>query len=317
VEDGRDVRGGYALKPHEWLVRGEPRIVTDWQGPITEAVLTRRYNTLGIRLMREMLKRYPLLYSWGHGGLEQPLLEMLRSLGWMLHRTPFCLRILRPARFLHRNAWLRGTPALRLALDVLAGSGAGALGIGALHAGLWLRGRRSAPATAEVVPRFEAWADALWERCRGEYAVVAARDAETMNALVPEQGWPPGLRLRVRRDGRDLGWAVVLDTQMQGDRRFGTCRVGSVVDCLASPADAEAVVGAGFRFLRERGVDLVISNQSHPAWLAGFAAHGFLLLRDRRVFAASPALRDLLQPVEQALAGLHLTNMDGHGPMRL
>jgi hypothetical protein len=134
---------------------------------------------------------------------------------------------------------------------------------------------------------------------------------------VPEQGWPPGLRLRVRRDGRDLGWAVVLDTQMQGDRRFGTCRVGSVVDCLASPADAEAVVGAGFRFLRERGVDLVISNQSHPAWLAGFAAHGFLLLRDRRVFAASPALRDLLQPVEQALAGLHLTNMDGHGPMRL
>ncbi|NNL67905.1 MAG: hypothetical protein HKP30_16775, partial [Myxococcales bacterium] len=318
VEGEDEVRGGYALKPHEWTVRGESHLVTDWQGPITEAVVNRRYNTLGIRLLREMLKQYPLLYSWGHGGLEQPMLEMLRSLGWLLHGTPFCLRVLKPVRFLRRNRYLRTTAARKLALDALAWSGAGSLGLRALHAGLGIGKQRSAPAEVEIVPRFEAWADALFERCKGAYVAIGARDADTMNALVPEgERWPPGIRLRVRRDGETIGWAIVLDTSMEDDRRFGTCRVGSVVDCLAHPDDAEAVVGAAFRHLRERGVDLVISNQSHPAWLAGFAAHGFHLVPERRVFAASPALRELLSPVEESLAGLHLTNMDGHGPMRL
>ena len=56
VEDSDVVRGGYALKPHEFLVRGEVRFVTDWQGPITEGILSRRYNTLGIRLMRKVVR---------------------------------------------------------------------------------------------------------------------------------------------------------------------------------------------------------------------------------------------------------------------
>ncbi len=320
VEEGGSepfVRGGYALKPHTWRLGGETDVVADWQGPITEGVLSRKFATLGIRLMREMQKQYPLLYSWGHGGLEQPMLEMLRRLGWLIHPTPFCLRVLRPARFLRHNTYLRTSPARRLALDALAFSGAGAIGLRAMHAGLALRGRRSAAAEAELVPEFGSWADDLWERCAPAYYGIAQRDAATMNLLVPEVGWPPGLRLRVTRGGETLGFAVVLDKQMESDRRFGNCRVGSIVDGLALPEHAEAVVGAAYRFLRARGVDLIMSNQSHPAWLDGFAAHGFALVQDRRFFAASPALRERFGPNEEGLAGLHLTNMDGHGPMLL
>jgi len=317
VEDGDTVRGAYALKPHEWWIHGAPREVSDWQGPVTEGLINRRYSALGLRLTREMLKQYPLLYSWGHGGLEQPMLQMLDKLGWLLHRTPFCVRIVKPFRFLRGNRFLRSSPSRGALLDAAAWSGAGSLGIRALHALRGVRGARAPRAHAEPFARFETWADELWQRCKGEYVALALRDAATMNALVSPQRWPTATSLRITRDGRTLGWVVVMDTAMRDDPRFGSLRVGSVVDCLASPGDAVAAIAAAFRFLAARGVDLVVSNQAHPAWIDAFAANGFVLVPDRRVFAASPELKAVLEPWTAAAAGLHLTNMDGHGPMAL
>ena len=317
VEDGRTVRGAYALKPHEWYIHGRPQPVSDWQGPVSEGLLSRRYSALGLRLTRQMLKQYPLLYSWGHGGLEQPMLLMLDKLGWLLHATPFCVRITHPVRFLRRNRFLRRGKARSLALDALAWTGAGSVGIRLLHAVRALRGRGADPAEAVPFERFEAWADELWERCLPAYAALALRDAATMNVLLTPGRWPPAIKLRIVRAGRTLGWAAVMDTPMEGDDRFGSLRVGSLVDCLAAPEDAVAVVAAAFRFLRDRGVDLVVSNQAHPSWIDAFAANGFVIVKDRRVFAASPALQAALEPWPQTSQGLHLTNMDGHGPMAL
>lgn len=317
IEDGEAVRGAYALKPHEWIIRGTAQAVSDWQGPVSEGLLSRRYSALGLRLTRQMLKQYPLLYSWGHGGLEQPMLLMLEKLGWLLHSTPFCVRIVRPVRFLRRNRFLRSGPARSLALDLAAFSGAGSVGLRLLHGVRSARGRAEAPVACEPFERFESWADELWERCVPLYTALATRDAATMNVLLKPGCWPEASKLRITRNGETLGWAVVMDTAMQADERFGSCRVGSIVDCLAAPEDAIAVVGAAFAFLRARGVDLVVSNQSHPKWIDGFAAHGFQIVPDRRVFAASPQLNAVLEPWSETKEGLHLTNMDGHGPMAL
>jgi hypothetical protein len=318
IEDGASVRGAYALKPHEWCIKGEPHIVTDWQGPVSEGLIDARYSALGLRLLREMLKQRPLLYSWGHGGLEQPMLKMLEKLGWLLHPTPLCVRVTRPFRFLRENAFLRSTPVRRAALDTLAFSGAGSVGLRMLHGLAGLRGLRAArDVQAETFESFGPWADSLWERCRGDYQAIAARDASTMSLLVNPGRWSRAHKLRVLREGAVLGWAVVMDTPMQGDARFGSLRVGSIVDCLARPHDAVAIVRAAFAFLRARGVDLVVSNQAHPAWLRAFTANGFWLVPASRVFAASPALHSALEPWSDCRLGLHLTNMDGHGPMAL
>lgn len=317
VDDDGAVRGAFALKPQPWWVRGAAHTVADWQGPFSEGSIDPRFNTLGLRMLRDMLKKYPLLYSWGHGGDDQPVVQMLLKMGWQMHHTPFCLLVLKPFRFLRHNALLRSTPARRLVLDIGAWTGAGAIALKALHAGLrWRHGRRFG-STATEVPEFAAWADALWERCRGRYLAIAQRDAASMNALVPAQGWPAGIRLRVERAGQTIGWAVVMDTTMRGDARFGDLRVGSVVDCLADPADAGEVVHAATRFLAQRGVDLVVSNQAHPDWALGFAQNGYAVLPNKRMFAPSPALRALLEPFDETARGLHLTNMDGHGPMAL
>jgi len=318
LEDGRDVRGAYALKPQEWRVRGEARLVTDWQGPVSEGLLSLRYASLGLRMIRDMQKRQPLLYSWGHGGEEAKMLNMLRSMKWQTHATPFCLRVCHPFPFLRESRYLRRTPNAERALDALAWSGAGWLGLHALHAALGfratVRGRRPRAPRFEVVDRFGDWADALWERCRDAYAAIGLRDADTLNALLPQAGWPAAIRLRVYRGGETIGWAAVMDNALAGDPRFGSMRVGSLVDCLALPEDAPLVVAAADRFLRARGVHMIGSNQAHPRWIEAFEANGYVILPKRRYFAMSPDLFRALAPFEQVSQGLHLTNLDGHGP---
>lgn len=317
VDDAGEVRGAFALKPQDWYVNGRTEVVTDWQGPFSEGSIDVQFNTLGLRMVRDMLKKRPLLYSWGHGGDDQPVVQMLLKMGWVMHQTPFCLLVLKPARFLRLNALLRSSAVRRVVFDVAAFTGIGFLSLKAMHLVLRLRQGRRFSAQAVEVPDFGPWADTLWQRCKDRYRAIAVRDAASMNALVPAGGWPPGIRLRVDRDGQAIGWAVVMDTQMRGEHRFGDLRVGSVVDCLADPADTGEVVAAATRFLELRGVDIVVSNQSHPAWAAGFAQNGYAVLPDKRMFAPSPALRALLEPFDETARGLHLTNLDGHGPMAL
>jgi hypothetical protein len=318
VEDKRVVRGGFALKPQQWLIHGQVRMVTDWQGPFSEAVYDPKYAMLGLRLMRDMQKRQPLLYAWGsYGRPDDPMAQMLKKIGWTTHATPLAVRVLHPYRFLRRNRYLRGERRRALLLDALALSGAGSVGLRVLHAGLRASSARRFPAQAELVPRFDTWADTLWERCKDAYTAIAIRDSDAMNTLLPERGWPQGHRLRVRHDGRDLGWVVVMDTHMHDDARFGDLRVGSVVDCLAQPDDAGAVVAAATRFLKRRGVDLIISNQAHPAWTRAFRDNGYVLVPKQRYLTASPELQTAFAPFEATVQGLHMTNMDGHGPMLL
>lgn len=323
VEDGALVRGAYALKPQPWQIRGETRIVADWQGPVSEGVVSERHVMLGIRLFRDMLKRQPLLYSWGHGGDDAPMLQLVRTLKWPTHGTPFCLKVLRPFRFLRNAAYLRKATRQRQLLDALAFSGLGTLGLEALFTALQLRGRfgseaprlpSSAGLDAEPVDAFGEWADTIWSDAANAYLAIGLRDASTLNALMPAGAWPKAIRLRIRSRGETLGWAAVMDNRLQDDPRFGSMRVGSVIDCLARPEQAPVVIAAATRFLAQRGVDMIASNQSHPAWIRAFATSGYLVLPGRRQFAASPPLFEALAPFDETSRGLHLTNLDGHGP---
>jgi hypothetical protein len=318
VEDGSAVRGAFALKPQDWIVHGQVQVVTDWQGPFSEGAIDVKHGTLGLRMIRDMLKKRPLLYSWGHGGDDQPVVQMLRKMNWLLHPTPFCLYVAKPYRFLRLNAQLRKSAGRRAVLDLAAFSGLGWLGLKLMHGLLRLKASGGGfSAKAVEVPSFGPWADELWQRCKGAYAAIAVRDAASMNALAPQGDWPPVTRLKVERAGQVIGWALVMDTRMKDEPRFGDLRVGSIVDCLADPADAGEVVHAASRVLLDRGVDIVVSNQAHPGWARGFARNGYAVLADKRLFAASPALQEALSPFEQVSQGLHLTNMDGHGPMAL
>ncbi len=169
--------------------------------------------------------------------------------------------------------------------------------------------RRLAPAPLDLAPSFAAWADEVWDRSRGEYALLAQRDSATLDELYPASD-PRFLRVRAGD-----GWAVLLDTQMQGHKQFGDMRVGTVVDCLAPPESAAAVLRAATYLLEQRGVDLIVSNQLHAAWSRALRDSGFRLGPSNYLLALSPAFA--------AAAGgalpdqFHINRGDGDGPIHL
>lgn len=319
IENGENVVGGYGLKPQAWLVRGEEHLVTDWQGPVSLGAVDNRYAALGLRFIRDMLKKHDHLYSWGHGGSDEKIVQLLRKLGWLMHHTPFLFRVCQPKNFLQKNAILRQDPKKALAQDVLAISGLGSIGLHALHAALRVKSLTRFEATPEEVGDFGDWADDVWNRARARYAAVAVRDAASMRTMFPVEQkhteWPTPTRLRVRRNGEVIGWAVVLEKQLESDRNFGNMRVGMIADTFGTPEDAGEIANAAFAYLRDLGVDMVMANNSHPVWADGYEAAGFFRVEDRRIFCASPKFQELLEPWEQTKQGLFLTNLDGHGPI--
>ncbi len=316
VEDGEVVRGGYALKPQQWLINGQIHTVTDWQGPFTEAAIDVKYSPLMLRLMRAMIKQYPLLFSLGHGGIDEPMVELLRKMGWDLWGVPFSFHVLKPFVFLRRNRYLRTSPVRRLALDLLAFTGLGYLGVKLLQG--WHRlshgGIKKGFQAAEIA-EFGDWADEIWEQNKGAYTCLAVRDAEMMNALMPSSGWPGGTRLKITNsDGAVVGWSIVNHKQYTDDDRFGSLHIGLITDCFGAPQDAPEILAATHKYIASQNVDMIFANISHPAWIKGLQSSGYTVLANRRIFALSPQLDEALSPKSTIAQGLHLTNMDGHGP---
>jgi hypothetical protein len=89
--------------------------------------------------------------------------------------------------------------------------------------------------------------------------------------------------------------------------------VGSIVDCFALPEDMFVLVRCATSTLEEQGYDLILSNQSHPAWVEAFKAAGYLSGPSNFIFAASKKLAELLTPFETVRQRMHLTRADGDG----
>jgi hypothetical protein len=230
---------------------------------------------------------------------------MLKRLNWRMAAIPFYFKAPHPSRFLRQIRALRTSAFRRLVCDAAAFSGTGWLA-------LQLAGvarRTPGPAPLDVPASFTGWADPVWEGCRASYAMSAVRDAATLDRLYPPSD-PRFLRLRAAG-----GWAVLLDTAMRGHKQFGDLRVGTLVDCLAPPEDAAAVVRTAARTLEERGVDLIVSNQLHRAWQAALTAAGFRQGPSNFLLALSPALAALVEG--RAEQEIHMNRGDGDGPIHL
>ena len=285
VVEGSMVRGGYILRRQSFSVAGATLPAAHYRLPLAEGIVNRSYAMLGLRMVRDALAREPRLYALGMGGGDQPLPAMLRRLGWSTCAVPFYFKVLHPARFLRHIEVLRTTPLRRAALDAAAYTGASWLAMEALA--LFSRAARRLPVCAvDLAPGFAPWADEVWERSRPAYALMAQRDAATLEQLYPASD-PRFLRVRAAD-----GWAVVLDTQMEGHKQFGNMRVGTIVDCLAPPESAGAVIRAAAGLLEQRGVDLIISNQLHGAWCTALVESGFRMGPSNYLLALSPALAE-------------------------
>ncbi len=310
------VRGGYIIKHQNFSFRRQIRSVGFYHSPISEGIIDKGYVGVGVRMLLSALQAQPLLFALGMSSYEQPLPRMLKAMGWAMWSVPFYFKVNHPRRFLREIRVLRRTAFRRLALDCAALTGTGWLVLKLLH------GVRTAPrarrysVSVERIKGFSVWSDDLWQTCKEQYAIIALRDCAALNILYPATD-DRFVCLRVCRHGKVIGWVVVLNTLMRDDHYFGTLRVGTIVDCLAVPEEASAVVCAAAGALEEMGVDLTISNQAHSAWCRGLRDSGFLPGPSNFIFAASKELSNVLGPAEISKTQVHLNRGDGDGPIHL
>jgi hypothetical protein len=311
--EGENVRGVYMLKHQQVSLRCEIRQAGNLYFPLSEGSINPEYSLVGARLFADALRRESLLFMVGGGGENTQVTRLARALGWQLHPVPFYFKVLHGARFLRQIRYLRTTRLRKLLLDLAAISGAGWVATTATRALLTRRPRSKSPLQVEVVDRFGPWADELWRGCAAFYSFLAVRTSEVLNRVYPP-GRPGLFRLRITRAGEVIGYAIVHDAQAWHPEMLGEMRVGTLVDGFARPEHAQEVVWLGARTLEQRGVDLIISNQSHPAWGAALRRTGFIEGPTHCTFAAAKPLAEQIRTVDPDLRELHLSRGDGDWP---
>lgn len=315
--DGEHVRGGYILTRQDALMEGEPATIQLVQLPLSEGIVDQKFAILGFLLVKDAIGRGTLLYGLGMGGLDMRLPKMFKVLGFRLHPVPFWFRVLNAAAFLRNIQPLRTTPFRRLALDALSHIPLVPRALTLFQASKATAGEREARSVSiKTVPRFGPWADDLWRECSGSYSLIAIRDAGTLNQRLPPDDERLH-RIKVERYGQLRGWVVVTDTRFDGHKQFGSMRVGTVVDALCLPGEEGATVAAAVRFLRQRGVELMVSNQCAAIWNRALALNGFLPSASNFIFAASPQLAALVARKDPGFERVQMNRCDGDGPIHL
>lgn len=308
LEDGQ-VRGAYALKYERFFLAGRGEYtVACYHHPLSEGIVDRKYSTVGSLLLRDALWREPTLYALGMGGMDRPLPRMLRAMGWDLRPVRFYFMVVRPHRFLRQMQALRSVPWRRELMDFAAFTGLGWAALLALRFFKRLAGTSTASFEVIEIDVFPEWADALWLEAKDAYALASVRDRRTLSRLYPS-GDNHLTKLGVSQNGEPIGWAVV--GERRKDFKFGTLRVGSIVDCWARPENAQQVMLAATQALERKGMDLIVSNQSHSQWGRALEGCGFFAAESNFIFATSKKHSALLG--QNGLKDFHLTRANGDG----
>jgi hypothetical protein len=315
LDDQSIVRGGYILKHHMFLVNGKSVNISDYQLPISEGIADRRFVNVALSLYADALRRQPYLFGLGGGGYRAPVGKFLLTAGWQTVLVPFWFRIVHPNAFL-RDIKVLSSSSLRRGMgDLLRCSGLGWLGVKTIQRVVG-KYRHPAPVAYELVGEFSDWIDDVWEKSKDHYSLISVYDRQVLEVL-----YPPGdakfKRLKIMRDGKAVGWAVLLNTQMSRHQQFGNMRVGTLVDCLAKPEDAHDVVACSRDFLVDGGADLIVSNQASHVWCRALKDCGFLEGPSNFPFFAAPELAALLKPFNETAQGFHLNRGGGDGPINL
>jgi len=315
IDDEGAVRGAFFIRTQPFLIRGNVATVGHYTAPLSEGIIDKRYAAVGPMMLACALRMQPLLFAMGMGGMDRPLPRMLKGMGWTVIETPFFFRILNAHRFLRNAGPLKATQLRRLAATAAAFSGLGSLSI---HAAQKFRTRASPDAAqlrTEPLTGFGAWADEVWRCTAPLYSLSAVRDSRCLEQIYPESASRlHGLRIVGSEKG---GWVQMLDCEPKQADYFGAMKVMALVDGLAPEPAISPLVAAALNLGREKGADLVISNQMHHAWKDALLANGFWQGPSNYLLALSKGLAALLDPLPESIPRIHFNRGDGDGLVNL
>jgi hypothetical protein len=285
-DDAGDVHGGIVILEHPGWINGRVETVVNFQAPLSEGIVDRRFSLVAAQLIAAVMKRGPYVYAVGMGGESNPLPRMLQAMGWHVRAVPFYFRMLHVGRCLAEVRVFRSSGARRLAATALRFSGLGWLGA------RWLqrfRGPRRALAVDEMHSWTAADVDSIWRAFRERCSFAIVRDSSTLPLLNTD-----GVRGFHPRDGDTLtGWFSLAIVPLRDNRYFGTMRLGVVADVLPLPGYEAELLRAASDQASRLGCDLVCANllpsslqeaARRSGWLAG--PSNFLLATSKPMTAA-------------------------------
>jgi hypothetical protein len=275
VDHEDEVRGGFLLMTQPAWLNGGVVDVANYQAPLSEGIVDSCYGMVGMHMLRYVEKHWPYTFVVGMWGMDRPLLRLLLAAGWQLRRVPFLFHDVRASRVLRGSTTPSGPRDLRL----------------------------------ERIDRWDDWADLLWEQTRDAAVFSVIRDRGTLECLYPLDN-PKYLAYVARQGSRIVGWAVAVDTQMRDHEGLRKLRVATVLDAVALPEAAGALVSQLGRVLAAGGADLVVTNQAHECWIDAFRRAGFLGGPSSYLFAMS---KRLSESVGDRRMRIHVTRGDGDG----
>jgi hypothetical protein len=319
AEDGREIRAAVLLYHNNIFIHGKKRDFCWLDMPISEGIIDRRYSLAIVQLIKAVSRYESFLMSTGAGPEDKDSFRLLTKFDWRHHAVPFFFYPVKVTKALLGVRYFKKHAHLRYGALLGAYSGLGAVFSGLLA----LRRRIDAILSGyerSVEEGFGAWADRIFEDCHPDYGVAMRSDATTLNILHPPD--KPGLtRLRVRRKGakrdagRDAGWILVACKQMKNNHHFSDLKVGTLVDGFGRAADALALVAAGINHLAETGVDIIVANFSHAAWIEACRCSGMIAGPDNYYHfvspGGSPLFEDTCPPREIHMARGHSDGMWG------
>jgi hypothetical protein len=300
---------------HQIYIDDRPHSFVWPTGPLSEALIDPMYGGLWLALLRYGMTLQPLHLVLGSYRVDQPPLgRAFDGLRWSRASVDSFVHPINFGAICRKPSAIRSGRLMKIATALAGYSGV------ADAASLTMRLRRRLgwrdSTTIEEVDEFGSWSDAVWQNARKQYKALTRRDMATLNRL-----YRPGdrrvRRLRVRRGGQDIGWALLVIRSFSNDPILGALRAGIVVDALADPADVIDVMRAALSVSVDARADVCLGWWSHDTWKHAARAVGFFRARpgDMRLYV-SPAAKPLLLTDRVPIEAIHLTRGDCDGPRR-
>jgi hypothetical protein len=309
VLEDSEVRASVYVQDQPAWVAGAVHSVWNVQSIISEGIVNPSYSSAALFMMKELLKRNPLIYSVGMGSETMPYPRLLKALRWDVSPVPFFFRVRRAPKFLRNLQLLRRHRLERSLADLGAYTGLGSF---LIHACQTLKSSiPAAVANYDRVGQFDDWVDQVWEKAKKELSFSIESTSGVLNALLPIAD-DRLFRLRITSAGSAIGWAILLVSDHRSHNHFGDMRVGTIVDTMSWPGREKSVVATALEALSEQRVDLVIANEMQETWQQAFDRTGFLRGPSNYLLGLSPQLAATIS-AHGHHQRVHVNRADGDG----
>jgi len=317
IENKIAVKAGYTLKCQWFKVNDKLLQIGYYYQPVSAGLFNHKYNICAVLLLNDAQKKYPNLFSLGMGGYTKPFPKLLKSLNWKLQKVPFFFKVFNPNSFLKNIQYLKNTKFKSFFIMMMLYSGLGWLFIKFIFKASSLfnyRLNKVKHLTVKEINVFNKEVDLVWENSKKFNLFTALRNCEYLKTLYSDKRF---IKLLFTKNNKIVGWSISLNTKLVKHNYFGDMKLGSIVDCLSLRGYERSIVNLTSKMLKNKGVDLIVSNQSHIFWKSAFKMNSFIHGPSNYIFASSKVLSDKLIGDKRLKDYTHLTRGDGDGPINL